>query len=494
MSTTTPEQLEPAPRAGVVDTVPDGLFIAGHWREGRRPGRIAVENPATGEVLTTVADADETDGRDALDAAVAAQAAWARTPARERAEVLRRAFDLLTARADEFALLMTLEMGKPLAEARGEVTYGAEFLRWFSEEAPRISGRYAPNPVGGSRLLTTKAPVGPTLMITPWNFPLAMATRKVAPAVAAGCTMVVKPATATPLTMLRFAGLMAEAGLPDGVLNVITTSTTGRVTAPLLADPRLRKLTFTGSTEVGRKLIAASAEQVLRVSMELGGNAPFLVFDDADLDRAVEGALAAKMRNTGEACTAANRFYVQRGVAAEFTERFAERLGALVVGDGADPGTQVGPLIDAAARADVAARVDEAVLAGGKVVTGGAPVGDRGYFYAPTLVTDLPADARLLTEETFGPVAPVVVFDTEDEALGLANSTEHGLIAYAFTQDLDRGLRVAEALETGMVGLNAGVVSNAAAPFGGVKASGFGREGGAEGIEEYLETKYVGIG
>ncbi|GAA0298996.1 aldehyde dehydrogenase family protein [Kineococcus aurantiacus] len=482
------------PAQQVVQTVPSGLFIGGHWREGRREHRIDVENPATGEVLTTVADADETDGREALDAAVAAQASWARTPSRERAEVLRRAFDLLTARADEFALLMTLEMGKPLAEARGEVTYGAEFLRWFSEEAPRISGRYAPNPVGGSRLLTTKAPVGPTLMITPWNFPLAMATRKVAPAVAAGCTMVVKPATATPLTMLKFAELMSEAGLPDGVLNVVTTSTTGRVTAPLLADPRLRKLTFTGSTEVGRKLIAASADQVLRVSMELGGNAPFLVFDDADLDRAVEGALAAKMRNTGEACTAANRFYVQRGVAAEFTERFADRLGNLVVGDGVEPGTQVGPLIDAGARADVAARVDEAVLAGGKVLTGGAPVGDRGYFYAPTLVTDVPAGARLLTEETFGPVAPVVVFDTEDEALTLANATEFGLIAYAFTRDLDRGLRVAEALETGMVGLNAGVVSNAAAPFGGVKASGYGREGGFEGIEEYLETKYVGIG
>ncbi|WP_106214885.1 NAD-dependent succinate-semialdehyde dehydrogenase [Kineococcus rhizosphaerae] len=484
----------PSPAQHVVQTVPDGLFIGGRWRQARREQRIEVENPATGEVLTTVADADVTDGRDALDAAVAAQASWARTPTRVRAEVLRRAFDLLTARADEFALLMTLEMGKPLAEARGEVAYGAEFLRWFSEEAPRIHGRYAPNPVGGSRLLTTKAPVGPTLMITPWNFPLAMATRKVAPAVAAGCTMVVKPATATPLTMLTFAELMAEAGLPDGVLNVLTTSTTGQVTAPLLADPRLRKLTFTGSTEVGKRLIAASAEQVLRVSMELGGNAPFLVFDDADLDKAVDGAVAAKMRNTGEACTAANRFYVQRGVAAEFTERFAERLGNLVVGDGVDPGTQVGPLIDAAARADVAARVDEAVRAGATVLTGGSAVGEHGYFYAPTLVTDLSADSRLLTEETFGPVAPVVTFDTEDEALTLANSTEHGLIAYAFTQDLDRGLRVAENLQTGMVGLNAGVVSNAAAPFGGTKASGYGREGGFEGIEEYLETKYVGIG
>ena len=493
MSTPTNVPVTPEREREVVDSVPTGLFVGGRWREARREHRIDVEDPSTGRVLTAVADASEQDGAEALDAAVAAQVDWRRTPARERGEVLRRAFELVTARAEEFALLMTLEMGKPLAEARGEVAYGAEFLRWFSEEAPRIHGRYSNNPAGGSRLLTTKAPVGPCLMITPWNFPLAMGTRKVAPAVAAGCTMVVKPATATPLTMLKFAEVMAEAGLPDGVLNVITTSTTGKVTAPLIADPRLRKLTFTGSTPVGRRLVEQSAQQLLRVSMELGGNAPFLVFDDADLDRAVEGAVAAKMRNTGEACTAANRFYVQRSVAEEFTARFAHRLESLRVGRGTGEGVQVGPLIDAGARADVAARVKEAVQAGAKVVTGGESVGEEGYFYAPTVVRDVPAQARLLTEETFGPVAPVVTFDSEAEGIALANRTEYGLVAYAFTEGLDRGLRVAEELETGMVGLNAGVISNAAAPFGGVKASGYGREGGFEGIEEYLETKYIGI-
>jgi succinate-semialdehyde dehydrogenase/glutarate-semialdehyde dehydrogenase len=478
----------------VLSAVPTGLFIGGQWRDASRGRAIDVEDPATGQVLTAVADASEQDGAQALDAAVAAQAGWRRTPARERAEILRRAFDLVIAKRDEFALLMTLEMGKPLAEARGEVTYGAEFLRWFSEEAPRIHGRYADNPVGGSRLLTMKHPVGPCLMITPWNFPLAMGTRKVAPAVAAGCTMVVKPATATPLTMLMFAKVMAEAGLPDGVLNVITTSTTGKVMAPLIADPRLRKLTFTGSTAVGQRLIEQSARQLLRISMELGGNAPFLVFDDADLERAVEGAVAAKMRNGGEACTAANRFYVQRGVAREFSAEFARRMSAMIVGRGTEEGVQLGPLIDAGAREDIGARVQQAVAAGARVVTGGEAVGKEGYFYAPTVVEDVPATARLLTEETFGPVAPIVTFDDEAEGIALANRTEYGLVAYAFTEGIDRGLRVAEELETGMVGLNAGVISNAAAPFGGIKASGFGREGGFEGIEEYLETKYVGIG
>ncbi|WP_432565383.1 NAD-dependent succinate-semialdehyde dehydrogenase [Kineococcus sp. SYSU DK003] len=491
MSTSSPAQAER--EAALLGSVPRGLLIGGQWLDGTGGRTIEVEDPSTGAVLAHVADATVDDAGAALDAAVAAQDDWRRTPARQRAEILRRAFELVTARADDFALLMTLEMGKPLAEARGEVAYGAEFLRWFSEEAPRISGRYSENPVGGSRLLTMKQPVGPCLMITPWNFPLAMGTRKVAPAVAAGCTMVVKPATATPLTMLLFAQTMAEAGLPDGVLNVVTSSTTGKVMAPLIADPRLRKLTFTGSTPVGQRLVEQSAQQLLRVSMELGGNAPFLVFDDADLDKAVEGAVAAKMRNTGEACTAANRFYVQRGVAEDFTRAFAERMGSLVVGRGTQDGVQVGPLIDAGARTDVAARVSEAVEAGATVVTGGQSVGERGYFYAPTVVTDVDPSARLLTEETFGPVAPVVVFDDEAEGIALANRTEYGLIAYAFTQGLDRGLRVAEALETGMVGLNAGVISNAAAPFGGIKASGFGREGGFEGIEEYLETKYVGI-
>ncbi|WP_432541247.1 NAD-dependent succinate-semialdehyde dehydrogenase [Kineococcus sp. SYSU DK002] len=471
--------------------VPTGLFIGGRWREATAGKRVAVEDPATGRTLVEIADGTVEDGTAALDAAVAAAPAWAKTPTRVRAEILRKAFDLVAERADDFALLMTLEMGKPLAEAKGEVAYGNEFFRWFSEEAPRIAGRYSQNPVGGSRLLTMKQPVGPVLAILPWNFPLAMGTRKIAPALAAGCTIVVKPATQTPLTTLYLAQTLADAGVPDGVVNVITTSTTSEVVAPLIADPRLRKLTFTGSTPVGKKLVEQSAQQLLRISMELGGNAPFLVFDDADVDKAVDGAMLAKMRNQGEACTAANRFYVQRPVAEEFSRKLAERMGSLVVGRGTEEGAQVGPLIDGRARDDVARRVSEAVAAGARVVVGGGPVGDQGYFYAPTVVTDVPAGARLLTEETFGPVAPVVVFDTEEEGIALANDTEYGLIGYAFTQGLDRAMRVAEALETGMVGLNAGVVSNAAAPFGGVKASGFGREGGAEGIEEYLETKYV---
>ncbi|MFB9376940.1 NAD-dependent succinate-semialdehyde dehydrogenase [Kineococcus gynurae] len=484
----TPEQEQ-----NVLKSVPTQLFIGGRWRDGENGGTIPVEDPATGETLASVADATVADGGAALTAAHEAQKTWRKVPARERAEILRRAFELVVARADEFALLMTLEMGKPLAEAAGEVKYGAEFLRWFSEEAPRIGGRYSENPVGGSRLLTMKAPVGPCLMITPWNFPLAMGTRKIAPAVAAGCTMVVKPATQTPLTMLALAGVLEEAGLPPGVLNVVTSSTTGRVMEPLIRDPRLRKLTFTGSTAVGQRLVEQSATQLLRTSMELGGNAPFLVFDDADLDKAVEGAMAAKMRNMGEACTAANRFYVQRGVAAEFSRRFADRMGSLRMGRGTEDGVQVGPLIDGGARDDVARRVQEAVSGGATVLAGGEAPEGAGYFYAPTVLADVPADARLLTEETFGPVAPVVTFDTEEEALGLANASEYGLIAYAFTESLSRGLRVSEELEAGMIGLNAGVVSNAAAPFGGVKASGFGREGGAEGIEEYLETKFVGI-
>ncbi|MGI4896283.1 MAG: NAD-dependent succinate-semialdehyde dehydrogenase [Janthinobacterium lividum] len=477
----------------LVASVPTGLFIAGGWREAAGGRTVEVEDPATGRTLSAVADAGVADGAAALDAAVAAAPAWKATPTRERAEILRRAFELVTARAEEFALLMTLEMGKPLAEARGEVTYGAEFLRWFSEEAPRISGRYSQNPVGGSRLLTLKQPVGPVLAILPWNFPLAMGTRKIAPALAAGCTMVVKPATQTPLTTLLFAQVLAEAGVPAGVVNVVSTTSTGEVMQPLIRDPRLRKLTFTGSTPVGRMLVEQSARRLLRLSMELGGNAPFLVFDDADLDKAVDGAVLAKMRNSGEACTAANRFYVQRGIAAEFSRALAQRLDSLVVGRGTLDGVQVGPLIDERARAGVAQRVEEAVEAGARVVVGGHSVGGEGYFYAPTVVEDVPAGSRLLTEETFGPVAPVVTFETDEEGIALANDTEFGLVAYAFTEGLDRGMRVAEALDTGMVGVNAGVISNAAAPFGGVKASGFGREGGAEGIEEYLETKYVGF-
>lgn len=477
----------------LIASVPTGLLIGGSWRDSSDGGTLKVEDPSTGEILTEVADATVADGKAALDAAVAAQADWAKVPPRDRGEILRSAFEKITERADDFAMLMTLEMGKTLAESRGEVTYGAEFFRWFAEEAVRVHGRYAVAPNGATRLVTMKAPVGPTLMITPWNFPLAMGTRKIGPAIAAGCTMVVKPAGQTPLSMLALAKLLQECGLPDGVLNVVTTSRTGDVMEPIIRDPRLRKLTFTGSTGVGRKLVEQSAEQLLRVSMELGGNAPFIVFEDADLDRAVEGAMLAKMRNIGEACTAANRFYVHDSLVEEFGRRFAERMSALTVGRGTEDGVDVGPLIDAKARDGVAAMVEDAKAQGATVVVGGSRADGPGYFFQPTVVTGVPRTARVMREEIFGPVAPIASFSTEEEALEAANTTEYGLVAYVFTRDLSRMIRVSEALEFGMVGFNQGIVSNPAAPFGGVKASGFGREGGFEGIEEYLETKYVGI-
>jgi succinate-semialdehyde dehydrogenase/glutarate-semialdehyde dehydrogenase len=388
---------------------------------------------------------------------------------------------------------MSLEMGKPFAEAKGEVAYGAEFLRWFSEEAVRVTGRYGTAPDGKNRIMVLKRPVGPSLFITPWNFPLAMATRKMAPAIAAGCTMVLKPAALTPLTSMLFVKVLEDLGLPKGVINVVQTTRAGEVTGPIIKDERLRKLSFTGSTGVGRRLIADSADRVLRTSMELGGNAPFLVFEDADLDKAVEGAMAAKLRNMGEACTAANRFIVHESVAADFSKKFAEKMSALKVARGTEDGANIGPLIDEKSRAGVHALVSDAVSKGAKVLTGGAVPSGEGYFYPPTVLADVPANAEILKEEIFGPVAPVITFKTEDEAVKLANSTEYGLIAYAFTQNLNRGLRLAERLEVGMFGLNAGVISNPAAPFGGVKASGLGREGGFEGIEEYLETVYVGI-
>jgi succinate-semialdehyde dehydrogenase/glutarate-semialdehyde dehydrogenase len=475
----------------VVGAVPTGLHIGGQWIGTGRA--VPVENPATGEVLAEVADATPEQGLDALAAAVAAQDAWAATDPRARGEILRRAFELLVARTEDFALLMTLEMGKPLAESRTEVSYGAEFFRWFSEEAVRISGRYSIAPSGGTRLITMQQPVGPAYAITPWNFPLAMGTRKIGPALAAGCTMVVKPAAQTPLTTLALAALLAEAGVPAGVVNVITTSRAGAVSEPIIGDPRLRKLTFTGSTEVGRRLIAQSARQVLKVSMELGGNAPFLVFADADLDRAVNGAMLAKMRNIGEACTAANRFIVHESVAAEFAGRLAERMSAMVVGPGIDDGVQVGPLVDAAAVDKVSELVADAVDSGARVLTGAERIPGAGYFYRPTVLADVPPTARVFDEEIFGPVAPVTTFATDEEAILLANDTEFGLVAYAFTRDLTRAVTVAERLETGMVGINQGIVSNPAAPFGGVKASGIGREGGFEGIGEYLEIKYVGL-
>ena len=477
----------------VVDRVAKDLLIGGKWVPAGSGATLEVEDPSTGSALCSVADASPEDGLAALEAASAAQESWAQHPPRERGEILRRAYELIMQRDDELALLMTLEMGKPLAEARGEVAYAAEFFRWFAEEAVRIGGDYAVAPNGQGRFVVMRQPVGPSLLITPWNFPMAMGTRKIGPAVAAGCTMVVKPAAQTPLSMLALAEILLEAGLPEGVLNVVTTTDAGGVMEPLIRDRRSRKLSFTGSTAVGRKLIEQGAEQVLRVSMELGGNAPFLVFGDADLDAAVEGAMTAKMRNIGEACTAANRLLVHASVAEEFTARLAERMSALRIGRGVEDGVQVGPLIDAAARSKVSSLVADAVDRGARVVAGGEPPEGTGYFYRPTVLADVPTDAAMAHTEIFGPVAPVSTFTDEDQAIALANDTEYGLVAYLYTRDLDRAFRTAERLETGMVGLNQGLVSNPAAPFGGVKASGIGREGGKVGIDEFLETKYLAM-
>lgn len=476
--------------SALLEKVPRGLFIRGEWVEGSR-GTFPVHDPATGDVLVEIADASPEDGIRALDAAVEAQDDWAATPPRTRSDILRRAFDLLMERADEFALLMTLEMGKPLAEARGEVTYGGEFLRWFSEEAVRVAGRYGQNPEGTGRMVISQHPVGPCFFITPWNFPLAMATRKIAPALAAGCTVVIKPAELTPLTTLAFVQLLVEAGLPAGVVNVVTTTTSGAVSGPIIADPRLRKLSFTGSTPVGKKLIAQAAEGVLRVSMELGGNAPFVVFDDADLDKAVDGAMAAKFRNIGQACTAANRFIVHSSVAEEFADRVTERVKAMKIGRGTEEGVQIGPLIDRKAVEATAALVKDAVDRGATVRAGGSAIDGPGTFFEPTVITEVAAGSDILREEIFGPVLAIATFADEDEAVRLANDTEYGLVSYVFTEDLQRGMRMIDRLETGMMGLNVGVVSNAAAPFGGVKQSGVGREGGLEGIHEYLSTKYT---
>jgi succinate-semialdehyde dehydrogenase / glutarate-semialdehyde dehydrogenase len=469
------------------------LFIGGAWVDAADGATFDVIDPADGSVLTSIADASVDDARRALDAACAVQDDWARTPPRERGEILRSAFEKVRERTDDLAELMSLEMGKNLKEAAGEVGYGNEFLRWFSEEAVRIHGRYMTAPAGGSRLLTLKKPVGPCLFVTPWNFPLAMGTRKIGPAIAAGCTMVVKPAGQTPLTMLALAAILAEAGLPDGVLNVVPTTHSGDVSSALMADPRLRKVSFTGSTPIGKLLVKQSADQLQRVSMELGGNAPFLVFEDADVDAAVDGAMLAKMRNMGEACTAANRFLVHASVADAFAEKLAARMSALTVGRGQDAGTDVGPLIDEKAVSSVTALVEGAVADGATVVTGGSAPDGPGYFYNPTVLTGVPASAEINREEIFGPVAPITTFATEDEAVAMANDTEYGLTAYAFTKDLDRTIRLSESLAFGMVGVNTGLVSNPAAPFGGVKASGFGREGGFEGIEEYLDTTYVAL-
>jgi len=475
----------------LLTAVPDSLFIGGEWVASTSGRRIEVRDPSTGLVIKTIADASVADGAAAMDAAAAAQESWASTAPRTRGEILRRAFDLLQERKEEFALLMTLEMGKPLAEARGEVAYGGEFLRWFSEEAVRISGRYGSNPEGTGRMIVTHLPVGPSFLITPWNFPLAMATRKIAPALAAGCTTIIKPAELTPLTTLYFARLLEDAGVPKGVVNVITTSTSQDVSGPIIADKRLRKLSFTGSTPVGQALLKQASENVLRTSMELGGNAPFLVFDDADLDKAVEGAMIAKFRNIGQACTAANRFIVHEAVAAEFAARIREKVAALTIGRGTDDGVTVGPLINDGAVDKADALVQDAVSRGATVLTGGKRLERAGSFYAPTIVSGVKPGSDILREEIFGPVVSIITFTDEADAVAKANDTQYGLVSYVFTRDLARGQRLIETLQTGMMGLNVGVVSNAAAPFGGVKQSGIGREGGLEGIHEYLETKYV---
>jgi succinate-semialdehyde dehydrogenase / glutarate-semialdehyde dehydrogenase len=477
----------------VVDAVPTELFINGRWRPAGGGKTFDVEDPSTGKALRAVADAAPEDGLAALDAAVAAQARWAQHPPRERGEILRRAYELMMQRQDDLALLMTLEMGKPLAESQAEIAYAAEFFRWFAEEAVRIDGGFATAPNGSGRMLVMRQPIGPSLLITPWNFPAAMGTRKIGPAVAAGCTMVLKPARLTPLSMLALAEILAECGLPDGVLNVVPTTSSGRLMEPLIRDGRARKLSFTGSTEVGRTLLEQCAEQILRTSMELGGNAPFLVFADADLDAAVGGAMIAKMRNIGEACTAANRFFVHTDIAEEFSRRLAEQMGSLRIGRGSEEGVQVGPLIEAKARDKVQYLVDDAITRGARVLVGGEPVDGPGYFYRPTVLAGVPPDAEMARTEIFGPVAPITPFTDEDEVLATANGTSFGLASYVYTEDLRRALRVCERLECGMVGLNQGLVSNPAAPFGGVKHSGLGREGGSVGIEEFLEIKYVAL-
>jgi len=469
--------------------VPTGLFIGGEWAKGS--GTFPVLNPATEEPLAEVADGTVSDALDAVGAAHAALPAWAATPPRQRAEILRKAFELMTERSEQFARLMSAENGKSLRDARGEATYAAEFFRWYAEEAVRIEGTLMRAPSGANKILTLRQPIGVSVLVTPWNFPAAMATRKIGPALAAGCSVVLKPAGETPLTALAIAALLSEAGVPDGVVNVLTSRKSGATVSAMLHDPRVRKLSFTGSTEVGRILLHEAADTVINSSMELGGNAPFVVFEDADIDAAVEGAMIAKMRNGGEACTAANRFYVHEAVADQFTEAFAARLKSLVMGPGLEETTELGPLVNEDTRSKVAELVEEAAGAGAAVVTGGRAPGRKGYFYEPTLLDGVSAEAAILNTEIFGPVAPVVRFTDEAEAIRWANATEFGLVAYVYTQDLRRGLRVSEALESGMIGLNRGLVSDPAAPFGGVKQSGLGREGGHEGLNEYTETKYI---
>jgi succinate-semialdehyde dehydrogenase/glutarate-semialdehyde dehydrogenase len=475
----------------VLEGVPTDLFIGGVWRGSEDGSRFDVSDPATGDVLTSVANGTVADGMAAVAAAHAAAPAWAATPPRQRGEILRKAFELMLEQASQIARLMTAENGKALPDARGEVLYAAEFFRWFSEEAVRLNGSISTAPAGTNRILVVHQPVGVSVLVTPWNFPAAMATRKIGPALAAGCPVILKPASETPLTALLMAKLLAEAGVPDGVVNVVPSTRSGKVVGAMLADPRVRKLSFTGSTEVGRVLLQQAAENIVKCSMELGGNAPFVVFADADLDAAIAGAMIAKMRNGGEACTAANRFYVQAPVADEFARRLAEKMGALRMGAGAEAGVELGPLVNASTRDKVDALVKGTVAAGATLLIGGEPASGPGYFYPPTVLTGVPEGAPVLVEEIFGPVAPVVAFDTEEQAIRLANQTEYGLVSYVYTGDLARGLRVAEAIEAGMVGINRGIVSDPAAPFGGVKQSGIGREGGHDGLLEFTESKYI---
>ncbi|WP_326834831.1 NAD-dependent succinate-semialdehyde dehydrogenase [Amycolatopsis rhabdoformis] len=473
--------------------VPEELFIGGEWRPSSDGSRITVTDPATAGPLATVANGSVEDGRAAVDAAAAALPAWGATAPRARADVLQRAFTLMHERADELAELIVRENGKALPDALGEVNYAAEFFRWYAEETVRVAGTVQTAPGGANRILVLRQPIGVSVLVTPWNFPAAMATRKIAPALGAGCTVILKPASETPLTALAIAAILEEAGAPAGTVNVVPSTRSGQVVAAMVHDPRVRKLSFTGSTEVGRALLHTAADTVVSTSMELGGNAPFLVFDDADLDAAVDGAMIAKMRNGGQACTAANRFFVQRGVAPEFARRLAERMGALRVGPGTEAGIELGPLVNAAAVDKVDELVEGTVAAGARVLVGGKRPEGTGFYYPATVLADVPAGAPVLAEEIFGPVAPIVTFDTEDEVVAWANDTEHGLVSYVYTRDLARGLRLSEALESGMVGLNRGLVSEPAAPFGGVKQSGLGREGGHEGLLEYTESKYVAV-
>jgi len=478
-----------------LDLTKTRLFIGGEWISSGQGATLPVINPATGEAIAHVSDGSVQDGAAALDAACAAQDAWAATPARDRADILTRTYQGIIARRDDFARLIVDEMGKPWVEAQSEVDYGAGFFRWFAESAGRIhtEGQFGVEPGSNYHIAVSKRPVGPSLLITPWNFPLAMGARKIAPALAAGCTTILKPAAQTPLTSLLLAQVLQEAGVPAGVVNVVVTSNSRDVIGAIMNDERTRKISFTGSTEVGRVLLAQAAQNVMNTSMELGGNAPLIVFDDADLDAAIEGAYLAKLRNGGQSCVAANRIYVQSGIADKFTKRFTERLAAVTVGNGHESSTGLGPLIDDKQRATVHNLVTDAVAKGATCLTGGQIIDGPGYYYQPTVLTNIPADASIREEEIFGPVAAIYTFDTEEEAIVEANATPYGLASYIFTQDLTRALRVADAIDAGMTGINRGLISNPAAPFGGTKQSGLGREGGIEGLEAYQETKYTGI-